>query len=372
MARSGVYKWDVEAARDRLRQQGKHPSIDAVRAELGNTGSKTTIHRYLQELEAEELLAAEGGKTNVSEALQALIAPLAERLAAEARAELEAATAKFDEDRRSLEATAENARADAAGVRQVLERTEAARVQLEQNKAELAGQLQAEQLRTTQLTGQNQALQQRVADQETHRQSLEEKHEHARQALEHFRTAAKEQRDQDSRRHEQQVQQLQAEIRALNGTLTMKLSELTQLNRDAAALTAELGSMRQQLQGLRAEKERADKEAARAREEATRLSAEKQAQGERLEAQAAELARQQALLGERDGVVRGLEVAGARLQAHVDASQQTIADLRQQLEHLRGELVAARAREALRQPAESSNGRPAPGAAEPTAGAPSA
>ncbi|WP_425612332.1 DNA-binding protein [Xanthomonas translucens] len=31
-------------------QQGKHPSVDAVRVALGNTGSKTTIHRYLKEL----------------------------------------------------------------------------------------------------------------------------------------------------------------------------------------------------------------------------------------------------------------------------------------------------------------------------------
>jgi len=369
MARSGVYKWDVQAARDRLRQQGKHPSIDAVRAQLGNTGSKTTIHRYMQELNAEEELAAQGGKINVSEALQALIAPLAERLSAEARAELEAVRTKFEEDRRSLEVGADNARTDAAGVRQVLEKTEAAFAQLEKDKTGLAGQLQAEQLRNAQLAEQNQALQQRVADQEVHRLSLEEKHEHARQALEHFREAAREQRDQETRRHEQQVQQLQAEVRDLNSKLTGKLTELTQLNRDAAALTAELGATRQQLQALRAEKERADKDAACARDEATRMSAEKQALAERLQVQAQELARQQVLGAERDATLRELEVAGARLQAQVDGGQQTIADLRLQLEHLRGELAAARAREG--QPAEGGSGRPAPAAAV-TSGARSA
>ena len=31
--------------------RGEHPSIDAVRIEMGNTGSKTTIHRYLKELD---------------------------------------------------------------------------------------------------------------------------------------------------------------------------------------------------------------------------------------------------------------------------------------------------------------------------------
>jgi hypothetical protein len=53
MARAGLYKTEVQKARDSLIAQGKHPSVDAVRVALGNTGSKSTIHRYLKELEAE-------------------------------------------------------------------------------------------------------------------------------------------------------------------------------------------------------------------------------------------------------------------------------------------------------------------------------
>ena len=54
MARSGLYKSDVKNARDSLIAQAMYPSIDAVRMALGNTGSKTTIHKYLKELEEEE------------------------------------------------------------------------------------------------------------------------------------------------------------------------------------------------------------------------------------------------------------------------------------------------------------------------------
>ncbi|NNC09676.1 DNA-binding protein, partial [Corallococcus exiguus] len=54
MARAGLYKSDVQKARDALLAQRKKPSVDAVRVALGNTGSKTTIHRYLRELEGEE------------------------------------------------------------------------------------------------------------------------------------------------------------------------------------------------------------------------------------------------------------------------------------------------------------------------------
>lgn len=53
MARAGIYKSEVLRARDKLLAAGRNPSIDAVREELGS-GSKTTIHRYLKEIEKEE------------------------------------------------------------------------------------------------------------------------------------------------------------------------------------------------------------------------------------------------------------------------------------------------------------------------------
>ena len=91
MARGGVYKSEVQKARDSLRAQGKHPSVDAVRVALGNTGSKTTIHRYLKELEEEDGQGV-GAKVAVSEALQDLVGRLAARLHEEAEAAIAAAT----------------------------------------------------------------------------------------------------------------------------------------------------------------------------------------------------------------------------------------------------------------------------------------
>ncbi len=49
--------------------QGRHPSVDAVPVELGNTGSKTTIHKYLKELEAEEG-SIDSRTVSISDALQ--------------------------------------------------------------------------------------------------------------------------------------------------------------------------------------------------------------------------------------------------------------------------------------------------------------
>lgn len=67
---------------------GKHPSIDAIRIELGNTGSKATIYRHLKEIEADE-----GGvsspQASVSQELQAFVANLAGRLEYEAKERLD-------------------------------------------------------------------------------------------------------------------------------------------------------------------------------------------------------------------------------------------------------------------------------------------
>ena len=76
MARAGIYKSEVLRARDRLLSQGMHPSIDSIRVELGNTGSKTTISRYLKEIEEEE-----GGQTTGTVAVSESISELVSRLA---------------------------------------------------------------------------------------------------------------------------------------------------------------------------------------------------------------------------------------------------------------------------------------------------
>ncbi|MET3109088.1 chromosome segregation ATPase [Oxalobacteraceae bacterium GrIS 1.18] len=90
-------------------------------------------------------------------------------------------------------------------------------------------------------------MKERLAENEQHRQSLEEKHQHARDALEHYRASIKEQRDQDQRRHEQQIQQLQAEMRHLQQSLIVKQDEVTRLNQEGVRLIAELSHAQKNL-----------------------------------------------------------------------------------------------------------------------------
>ncbi|MBC7213010.1 MAG: DNA-binding protein, partial [Pseudomonas sp.] len=92
MARIGIDKAAVYQARQALMARGEHPSIDAVRIELGNTGSKTTIHRYLKELDRQPAQML-GSTAALSEPLGRLVERLAAQLQEEGQARIDAAEA---------------------------------------------------------------------------------------------------------------------------------------------------------------------------------------------------------------------------------------------------------------------------------------
>lgn len=259
MARGGLYKSDVQKARRSLLAQGKHPSVDALRVALGNTGSKTTIHRYLRELEAEEG-AGVGANVAVSEALQDLVVRLAARLHEEAEAQIATVREEAAVQLKASGEALELANQQAAAFSAQLQRTERdlAEERAEHQLTQTA--LQEARVEAAAHAEREAGLALRLAEQEAHATSLEDKHAQAREALEHFRTSAKEQRDQEHRRHEAQVQGLQAELRHAAEALSGKNHELLTLNRDAARLTEQVGALKKDAQQAQADARRRDAE----------------------------------------------------------------------------------------------------------------
>lgn len=246
MARSGLYKSDVQKARDALISQGTNPSVDAVRVALGNTGSKTTIHKYLKELEAEDG-GAGGKRSSISDALQDLVERLAARLQEEAEEKIAVLGTECDAKVAAQSALLQAAQLESS---QLHSRVAALEAALEQKDKALAASHADHHSESTmrQVAEQQVAdLLQRLTENEAHRQSLEEKHLHSRQALEHYRQSIKEQREADIRRHEQQVQQVHAELRLAQQTIAVKQDETTRLNQDGAKLVAELSHTKQNL-----------------------------------------------------------------------------------------------------------------------------
>lgn len=174
MARGGITKKAVEQARNALLARGESISIDAVRIELGNTGSKTTIHRYLKELETED------DKTALSESLSdeliALVNQLSGRLKAEAHQTLEA-----QEERHSEQVTAWQERFEQQS--QELLATQAHVEELLQTLKQAEQQQQQLQETNHRLEVDNERLQsdlssqkQRLSEKDERIASLEEKH----------------------------------------------------------------------------------------------------------------------------------------------------------------------------------------------------
>ena len=249
MARAGIYKSEVVRARDNLLAMGRYPSIDAIRGELGNTGSKGTIHRYLKEIEEEE-----GGSTGtqvaVSEAIQDLSARLAERLHLEADQRIAALTDKHKAEIAALNDAMSTLRNEVESFRSQAERQA---IELAAEKAahtETHTKLQEERIGRAQMVQRVGDMEEQLAKEEAHRISLEEKHQHAREALDHFRTAAKEQREQDQRQFEQQIQFLQGELRAAKDTANTKQQELIRSHEDNTRLSSELGNARGEIHRL--------------------------------------------------------------------------------------------------------------------------
>ncbi len=177
-------------------------------------------------------------------------------------------------------------------------------------------------------------LQERLAAEERHRQSLEEKHQHARQALEHFRQSTKEQRDQDQRKHEQQVQYLQAELRTVNETLATKQQEAVHTLQDNARLLGDLsraqGDLHQVQEEVRALRPLKDELgfAQRRTEELGRRLVEQDAAVQQLSTSNKELL---AKVDELLTAKQQLELALATASSSVTAQEQVVANMLERL-----------------------------------------
>ncbi|MCP2021133.1 DNA-binding protein [Pseudomonas laurylsulfatiphila] len=281
MARGGVNKAVVQAARLAILARGENPSIDAVRIEMGNTGSKTTIHRYLKELD-DRNETVEAPAEPIDDELMALVARLAQRLKEQAQEPIDQARTQYEEQRKALEKQLGEAQEANSELHQQYEFQSLALTQESEALHETRAMLQTEQTRNA---GMNQALadfELRLKDKDEQIRSLEEKHLHTRDALEHYRNAVKEQREQEMSRHEGQVQQLQMELRQAQQSALVRQDEITQLHRDNERLLTENRGTLRELSLLQEQLKQNNTRQDQLLEQATRVDGERTLLQERL------------------------------------------------------------------------------------------
>lgn len=235
MARAGINKALVQEACAALINRGQHPSIDAVRIELGNTGSKTTISNYLKELQAAQV-APSTTRERINAAILHTVETLTQQLEEESSQALQLARAEFAQVQEHLETTQQRTQQELYNLQETVD---ALKLQLDEEcreQEQLKQQLATVSTQTQLLLGENQALAIQVNEKTVQIDQLTKMHTHARDVLEHFREQSRLNHEQLISQHEQQTQQLNAEVRRLHGEYMKSQDTLVQLNRENARL----------------------------------------------------------------------------------------------------------------------------------------
>jgi chromosome segregation ATPase len=319
MARGGVNKAVVQAARLAILARGENPSIDAVRIEMGNTGSKTTIHRYLKELD-DRVEITEEPSAPIDDELLALVARLAQRLKEQAQEPIDQAREQFEQQRKDLETQLAEAKDNNTELQQQYEFQSLALTQESEALQETRALLQTEQSRNA---GLNQALtdfELRLQDKDEQIRSLEEKHLHAREALEHYRNAVKEQREQELSRHEGQVQQLQMELRQAQQSALVRQDEITQLHRDNERLLTENRGTLRELSLMQEQLKQSNTRQDQLLEQTTRVDSERTLLQERLRVALLESQALKQNVDEQSQINKSLELELTKAQADLEES----------------------------------------------------
>jgi len=318
MARGGINKAVVQTARLAILARGENPSIDAVRIEMGNTGSKTTIHRYLKELDESETRQTIT-EAPIDDELGELVARLAQRLKEKAQEPIDLALAQFQQQKTALLAQVDELEAAHSQLKQQFDIQSAALADESAALQSTRSSLQTEQTRNAGLSQACSDYELRINDKDEQIRSLEEKHLHARDALEHYRNAIKDQREQEQRRHEGQLQQVQAELRQAQQSAMVRQDEITQLHRDNERLLIEHRVTVKELSALQ-EQARQDREQQRQlSEQVSVIDSERTLLQERLRvAQLENQARQEAL-AEHQKANKTMELDLVKAQASIDA-----------------------------------------------------
>ncbi|MGY2173662.1 DNA-binding protein [Pseudomonas azotoformans] len=318
MARGGINKAVVQTARLAILARGENPSIDAVRIEMGNTGSKTTIHRYLKELDESETRATIT-QAPIDDELGELVARLAQRLKEKAQEPIDLALAQFEQQKAALLTQLEALKESHGQLKQQFDIQAAALADESAALQTTSTSLQTEQTRNAGLSQACSDYELRINDKDDQIRSLEEKHLHARDALEHYRNAIKEQREQEQRRHEGQLQQVQAELRQAQQSAMVRQEEITQLHRDNERLLIEHRVTSKELTALQEQSRKDQAQQLKLSEQVSLIDSERTLLQERLRVAVLESQSRQDALTEHQLSNKTLELELIKAQANIEA-----------------------------------------------------
>lgn len=246
MARAGILYSQVAKAAAALTAAGANPTVDTVRAALGDTGSKGTIAPMLKQWKAqhqgETAAAAAGLPADLLEAVKGVY----QRLEAGAQAQVEQLRAAHEQARQ--EATQQLETERAAG-RQLRAEREVLTAELAQVKAVFTHERDERQhaaVTIAALRAESDGLTQRLADRAAEVKLLADQLAQARQQFEHFQDKAAEQRQIDRQAAEARIAAVERELGAVRNNLQEHREALAVLRGDKAHLEDKVAELRKE------------------------------------------------------------------------------------------------------------------------------
>ncbi|MDR3369688.1 DNA-binding protein [Rhodoferax sp.] len=240
MARAGILYSHVAKAATALAAAGTNPTVDTVRAALGDTGSKSTIapllKRWKAEHESQAVAASTGLPTDLLEAVQAVH----QRLEAAAQVQVEQLRAEHEQAR---QASAQKLEAERTAARQMRAERDAQATELAQMKAALRHEREEQQhaaVTMAALQAEQAGLTERLADRAAEIKLLADQLAHARQQFEHFQDKAAERRESDKQAADVRAAALERELAQVRGHLGDHREALATLRTEKNNLQARL------------------------------------------------------------------------------------------------------------------------------------
>ncbi|WP_025917938.1 DNA-binding protein [Herminiimonas sp. CN] len=297
MARAGITYAEVEQAAAVLAAEGKNPTVDAVRAALGGTGSKSTLAPLLKSWKSARQEQAQvqqaGLPAQLLDVVKGLHMHLQQDAQQQVRAAQVAAEAVVAECRQQVEA-ADAATAELAGKRAALESD---LTQEKARRAQLETAQHALQLACATAQEQGAGLLQRLTDRQSEIDNLNRQLAQSRTQFEHYQEAAAAQRasereeaQQRCNRLEQEVGELRRNLAGQQKALAQRETQLEQSGARNARLETDLTALRQTHQAAMAERQQLGQEIAAQSLLCAELRAQLKAVSQAMGAAGAELA----------------------------------------------------------------------------------
>lgn len=240
MARAGILYSHVAKAANALAAAGTNPTVDNVRAALGDTGSKSTIGPLLKQWKAEHESQAAVASTGLPADLLQAVKAVHQRMEAAAQAQVEQLR---DAHEQANQEAAQLLETERAGARQLRAEREALATELAQVKASLTYERDERQHAAVTIAAQkaeHDGLTQRLADRAAEVKLLTDQLAQARQQFEHFQDKAATQRQEERQRFEARIAALERELGTVHGQLQEQREDLAVLRADKGHLQARL------------------------------------------------------------------------------------------------------------------------------------